>query len=413
MSFKKTVLSNGLRILSESHPESRCAVVGAWVPNGTRHEPADMVGVSHLIEHMVFKGTSEFSAYDLARSLECVGGEVNAYTGREHTCFHTLSLSENLDLSIHVLSQLVRHANFDPKEFEKERKVIQQEILMSADDLEEYVYDLFFEKVFGDSSLGWPILGTAQSIQTMDRQKAYDYYKSHYTPSNMIVSAAGNVDHDQLVEMVEKELGGDWGAKAPTKVIITPEVHKLGEVFHKDSEQFHILASFPSSSYPHKDRFESYVLNTMLGGGMTSLLYQKVREERGLVYSIFSLLNTFTDCGVQTIYAGTDKENVEEVIDLIVQELFLLRQGSVASSDVEMYKTQARAQILIASEDIESRMNSIAINEMVFGDFRSVENVISEVDKVTVDSVNAYIEKQIQPETLGFFMLGPGNEMPS
>ena len=362
---------------------------------------------------MVFKGTTDFSAFELARSLECVGGEVNAYTGREHTCYHTLSLSADLDLSVQVLSQLVRHAVFDPKEFEKERKVIQQEILMCADDLEEYCYDLFFEKVFGESSLGWPILGTMESIKKMKRDQAFEYYKNHYTPEKLVVSAAGDVDHDQLVELVEKHLGGEWGKPAPVEPVKTPKILKLQDVFHKDSEQVHIIASFPSSSYPHADRFDSYVLNTMLGGGMTSRLYQKIREERGLVYSIFSLLNTFVDCGVQTIYAGTEKENVDEVISLIVEELYGLGQKSLPKEDVEMYKIQARAQILIASEDIESRMNSIAINEMVFGDFRSVDSVIQEVDRVTPESVDAYIKKMVKPENLGFFMLGPMETEPA
>jgi len=211
-------------------------VLGVWVPIGTRHEPKELVGVSHLIEHMVFKGTKDFSAYELARSLESVGGEVNAYTGREYTCYHTLSLSENLDLSVTVLSQLIRHGTFNPSEFEKEKRVIQQEILMSADDLEEYTYDLFFEEVFKGSSLGWPILGTAESIRSMSRDSAFDYYKKNYVPDQLIISAAGNLVHEELVEMVEKELGGDWAPKVEKKKVLVPEVIPVKARFSKDCD---------------------------------------------------------------------------------------------------------------------------------------------------------------------------------
>lgn len=437
MNFHKTTLSNGLRVLSESHQESRCAVVGVWVPFGTRHESKDIVGVSHLVEHMVFKGTKDLNAYDLARSLESVGGEVNAYTGREYTCYHTLSLSENLDLSIHVLSQLVRHAVFSDKEFEKEKRVVQQEILMAADDLEEYTYDLFFENVFKGSSLGWPILGTLDSIRSMSRDSAFQYYKKNYRPENMIISAAGHVDHEQLVHLVEAQLGGDWGEqpKPPQKNISqltehqgtvvestvsqqtgsrqamnkleAPKVLPIKSRFNKICEQCHLIMSFESASYPDSDRFEAYVLNTLLGGGMTSRLYQKVREDRGLAYSIFSLLNTFTDCGVQTVYAGAEPENMNEVIDIVLREFNTLRVERPSSEDLEMYKTQAKAQILISSEDIESRMNSIAVNEMIFKEYRSVDSVITELDKVSMDSFQSYCERRLAPEKYGFFLLGP------
>jgi predicted Zn-dependent peptidase len=408
MKFKKSTLDNGLRILTEHHPESRCTVMGVWVTTGTRHETPEMLGVSHLIEHMVFKGTERHkSAYDLARVLEAVGGEINAYTGREYTCYHTTTLKENLDLSVDVLSQLVKSATFNPDEFEKERRVILQEILMAADDTEEYIYDLFFESIYAGNSLGWPILGTLDSIKNIRCKDAQSWYQQRYYPQNMIVSAAGAIDHDDFVAMIEKELGGQWGAKPFEQQIITPPVRKINEFVQKDTEQYHLIGSFPASSYHDDNRFDAYVLNTALGGGMTSRLYQKIREERGLVYSIFSLLNTFTDNGIQTIYAGTEKENVGEVIDLIVEELFGLTQVPISKEDVDMFKVQARAQIIMAAEDIESRMNSLAVNEMVFGKYRPVDQVVAEIDRVSVDSVDAFVKEKINPENLSFFMMGP------
>jgi len=356
---------------------------------------------------MVFKGTEKYNSLQLALCMESKGGDINAFTAREHTCFHTTSLSEDLDLSVDVLSQVTAFAKFEESEFKKEKGVVQQEILMAADDLEEYVYDLYYEKVFPNNPLGYQILGSPKSVEDLTIGDIQSYYDKHFVPENIIVTAAGNVDHDQLVQSVQHQLKNKtWKNGKTETTLITPEEVVVNDFYQKDCEQFHIIVGFPACSYADENRFNGFVVNTALGGGMTSKLYQSIREDRGLVYSIFSMLNTFTDTGIQSIYAGTEKKYVEEVVDLIRKELKLLRANGLSNDEIELYKTQAKGQIVIGSEDIDNRMNSIAVNEMVFGEYRSVDRVISDIDKVNKDSVMAYIEEKIDPDNTSLFMLG-------
>lgn len=408
MHFKKSVLDNGIRVLSEHHASSRCVVTGFWIETGTRFETKKQMGISHLLEHLVFKGTQKYSAFELARCLEAVGGDINAFTAREHTCFHTTSLREHLNLSIDVLSQLVAFAKLDESEFAKEKKVVQQEIMMASDDLEEYAYDLYFEKIFPKNPLGYQILGTIDTLDNLTNDDLIEYYEENFRPDKLIITAAGYVDHDELVTEVEKHLSGKkWRAPKPEPEIDTPKHSKVRELFDKDCEQYHIIAGFPACSYSDDNRFDAFVLNTAMGGGMTSKLYQSVREERGLVYSIFSMLNTFKDCGIQTIYAGTERDHVEEVIDLIYKELKDVYKNGISKEDVDLFKTQAKGQIIIGAEDIESRMNSLAVNEMVFQKYRPVESVINDIDQVTQDSVHKYIQEKLNLKDLSLFILGP------
>lgn len=410
MKFKKTVLDNGVRVLSEHHADSRCVVTGFWVATGTRYESREQVGISHLLEHMVFKGTEKYNALELALCMESKGGDINAFTAREHTCFHATSLSEDMDLSVDVLSQVVAFAKFKENEFIKEKGVVQQEILMAADDLEEYVYDLYYEKIFANNPLGYQILGSMKSVESLKLADIQSYYDKHFVADNIIVTAAGCVDHEELVNSVENHLKNKkWSGQKDNSPLVTPEKRSIQGFFQKDCEQYHIIVGFPACSYRDDDRFNGFVVNTALGGGMTSKLYQSIREDRGLVYSIFSMLNTFTDTGIQTIYAGTEKRHVPEVIDLITTELKNLKKHGLKKEEIELYKTQAKGQIIIGAEDIDNRMNSIAINEMVFGTYRSVEKVIADIDLVNQDTVMQYIEDKLNPDDLSHFMLGSEN----
>lgn len=407
MQFRKTTLSNGIRVLTEHHPYSRSIVIGYWLQTGTRYEKPEQMGLSHLLEHMVFKGTSKYSAYELARSLEARGGDVNAFTSREHTCFHTTSLKEDMDLSVDVLSQLTAFAQFSPQDFEKERKVVEQEIMMAVDDLEEYIFDLYFERTFPANSLGYQILGSPQSLRKIKLADVQNYYNQHFTPQNLIITAAGFVDHDEFVASVEKHLSAKkWAAPTPTIVLETPQPTVVRDFFQKDCEQYHIMVGFPACAYADADRFNSFVLNTALGGGMTSKLYQSIREEHGLAYTVFSMLNTFTDVGIQTIYAGTEQQNVQKTVDLIVKELAAVRDQGLTDEDIDLFKTQAKGQILLGSEDIDNRMNSLAINEMIFGEYRPVDTVILDLNKINRESVFDYIRRKIDLENLSLFVMG-------
>lgn len=405
--FNKSELSNGIRVLSEKHPSSRAVSISIWVLTGTRDESSDVAGVSHFLEHLVFKGTKTRSAYQIAKSLEALGGELNAYTTREYTCYHALVLKDHWKVALDVLSDLVSNMKLVKKEFDLEKGVILQEIAMSEDSHEEMVYDVFYEQVYGKHPLAKPILGSPVSIAKMTQNQIINYYDSNYTGKNIIVSVAGAIDHADLMKETEKRLGKKKKStlKVNRKV---PRWLRRRAVVEKQAEQMHMLMGFPTGSFKDKTRFDAVIANTLLGGGMTSKLYQSVREKKGLVYSIHSSLNTHLDSGMLTIYAGTEAKNAKKVGELISHELQKVRKKGVTKHDVEMFKTQVIGNILLGSDDIENRMTSLAVNEIVFGSYRSVDDVISEIKKVTVDSVNEYVERHLDLTKASGVLLGPG-----
>jgi predicted Zn-dependent peptidase len=403
--FQKTTLPNGVRVVSESHPGLRAASAGLFVDVGTRDEPEHLVGATHFVEHLVFKGTHKRTALEIAESLEVVGGELNAYTTRELTCFHTHSLKEDLPLALDVLCDLVTNATFDPEEFEKERQVILQEIDMSKDDLEEYILDLFFEKAFKGHPLARWITGTKASLRPITRDQLYAYYKTNYCGSRLVLAVAGSVNHDEVVKVAEKLLGhlpkGEEMQRRPRKGI-----EAFSELIPRPSEQVHLLYGLPSTTFVNEDRFDAYVFNALIGGGVTSRLYQKVREKGGLVYSIYSYLQTFVEHGLLMIYAGASEKTYTEVAHLIQAELKKLGEERPRAEEVEGFKRQIKGQILLGADDMENRMNSIGINEYVFGEYRSVDRVIQEINQVSVDSVAAYIDKYVRGKTPSLLMMG-------
>ncbi|MNJ98528.1 putative zinc protease AlbF [compost metagenome] len=407
--FKKSDLNNGIRVVSELHPGSRAVSIGVWVLTGTRDENLEVAGISHFLEHLVFKGTKTRSAYQIAKSLEALGGDLNAYTTREYTCYHAMVLKDHWQQALDVLSDIVSNMHLVKKEFDLEKGVILQEIAMSEDNHEDIIYDIFFDQVYGKHPLGRPILGTPVSVAKMKQNQIMDYYKKSYTGKNIIVSAAGCIEHDEFLEAVNKKLGKK--KKSSLKVARrAPRWQVRRHVVEKQAEQVHMVMGFPTPSFRDSYRFEAYIVNTLLGGGMTSKLYQSVREKRGLVYSIHSALNTQIDSGMVLIYAGTEAKNIKKVGDLVVHELGKIKKQGVSKADVEMFKTQVTGSILLGSDDIENRMTSIAVNEMVFGKYRSVESVIEEINKVTVDSVNEYIRDHMDLSKLSGVLLGPGVE---
>lgn len=392
--------------MSELHPGSRAVSMGIWVLTGTRDETPEVAGISHLLEHLVFKGTKNRSAYQIAKSLEALGGELNAYTTREYTCYHALVLKDHWEKALDVLADLVSNMKLVQKEFDLEKGVILQEIAMSEDSHEDMVYDVFYEQVYGKHPLGRPILGTPVSVARMKQTQVMDYYRRNYTGKNIIISASGCINHDELMAGIQKRLG----AKKKSELKNTRRVPRWltrRHVVEKQAEQVHMLLGFPTASFQDKHRFEAVVTNTLLGGGMTSKLYQSVREKRGLVYSIHSSLNTNIDSGMLTIYAGTEAKNARKVGDLISKEFAKIRKQGVTKADVEMCKTQIIGSILLGSDDIENRMTSLAVNEMVFGKYRAVESVIEEIKAVTVDSVNHYIRHELDLDKASGVLLGP------
>lgn len=395
--------------MSELHPGSRAVSIGVWVLTGTRDEVPEIAGMSHLLEHLVFKGTKTRSTYQIAKSLEALGGELNAYTTREYTCYHALVLKDHWQKALDVLSDLVSNMNLVKKEFDLEKGVILQEIAMSDESHEDIIYDILYDQAYGVHPLGRPILGTPKSIALMKQNQVMDYYKKNYTGRNILVSVTGAIDHDEFMVEVQKHLGKKKKS-ALKNVRKKPRWLRRRVVVEKQSEQVHMLLGLPTASFRDKYRFEAVITNTLLGGGMTSKLYQSVREKKGLVYSIFSSLNTHIDSGMLNIYAGAEAKSVKKVGELITKEFQRVRKNGATKADVEMFKTQVAGSILLGSDDIENRMTSLAVNEMVFGSYRSVESVIEEINQVTVDSVNHYIRNELDLNNTSGVLLGTGVE---
>lgn len=405
--YKKSVLSNGVRVVTEQHSHSKSVSIGVWVLTGTRDEAPEDVGLSHFVEHLVFKGTKTRNAYQIAKSLESLGGDLNAYTTREYTNYHCLALKEDWKIGLEVLSDLVCNMKLLKKDFELEKKVILQEIAMSDDTPEDLIYDYFFEDVYKNHPLSRQILGESKTIEKMTQKKVLDFYKHFYQGENLIISAAGPVDHDQFVIQCQKffRTRKRFTAKAVRRA---PRWKTFNKIYERDMEQAHILVGFPATSFHDKYRFEAFVVNALLGGGMTSRLYQNIREKNGLAYSVFSSLNTNVDSGNITVYAGTDAKNVKRVIQIIKDELLRLKKDGIKASDINLFKTQVRGQLLMGSDEIENRMSSLGINEMIFNGYRSVDQIIKEVEKVSEKSIKEYIKKYMDLSKTSVVLVGPG-----
>lgn len=403
--FKKSELKNGIRVVSELHPQSRAVSIGLWVLTGTRDEKPQEMGISHFLEHMVFKGTKTKSAYQIAKSLESLGGELNAYTTREYTCYHAIVLKDHWQKALDILADLVSNMSISKDDFNLEKSVILQEIAMSEDNLEEMIYDLYFAKALGKSSLGWPILGTTQTISDITLKQIHKYYQENYSGNNIIISAAGCIDHQELVEGIQKKLGNKKKRRIQRNRK-KPHHRAICEIVEKDTEQLHLLVGLPCPSFRDKFRFEAFVVNALLGGGMTSKIYQSVREKRGLVYTIYSALNTFEDFGLINVYAACEPKNMKAVVRNIVSEIKKIRRQGISEHDLEMFKTQVIGGLLLGSDDIENRMSSLGVNEMVFEKYKPVDAIVAEIEEVTVKSVNLFLKRYLDLNLAGWFLLG-------
>lgn len=405
--FKKTTLDNGVRVVTEHHPMTRASAVAFFVSKGSRDEPHGFSGAAHFVEHMVFKGTKSRSAFDIAKSLEAVGGELNAYTTKEYTCFHAVTLREHLPLALDVLTDLLQTARFSQPDFILEREVIRQEMDLSTDSFEEHIFDLYFERAFQGHSLGRPILGTKESLSEMTLKDLTHFYQSLYGGENLIVAVAGHVDHEFVVDWVQNNTQ-KLKKKLKPMARRRPKIAQFTESIERPSEQVHQLVGFSSVSFKSPLRFESYIVNALVGGGMTSLLYQKIREQLGLVYSVYSYLHSFTDSGLFLVYAGSAPKSAERVLRETEKVIKKLCRDGVKSKELSFYQRQVKGSLLLAADDIENRVNSIGVNEMVFGRYRPVEQVIAEVEAVSIASLNQYISEHLNWETASFMSLGRG-----
>lgn len=404
--FKKTTLSNGIRVVTEKHPYTEAISAGIWICAGSRDEKKEFMGMSHLLEHLVFKGTKKRSAFQLAQVMEARGGDLNAFTTRESICFYATTLKKDLKLNLDVLMDLVCKATFPVREFDREKDVIQQEIAMSFDNHEEYAFDLFNEQVYRGHQMGWPILGTTESVGGISRSNVKDFYKKMFRGENIIVSVVGAVEHEDVIKAISPILG-KIPKRAPNLKRTKPKFTPFKQDFYREIEQAHILMGFEGPHLRHPLRFASFIVNTALGGGMTSILFQKIREKKGLAYTVYSTLANSTDSGLTLIYAGTDPEKKDDVVEIIIKELQKLKREGFNKRMLERYKTQIKGFLILNDDDLESRMNSLCLNEMVFGKYRTTEDILKAIDEVQVKDIDQFMDEYVNTSKIATLTMGP------
>jgi len=413
--FAKTVLENGIRMVSHEMPEHRSVSLGIWVESGSRHETDPQNGISHFIEHLLFKGTERRSAAQIAEEMDAVGGVINAFTSKEHTCYYAKVLDENLPLAIDLLTDIFLHSSFDAEEIERERSVILQEISQSEDTPDDYVHDLFSLDFFKSHPIARPICGREQTVTSFQREDFLDFFKSRYRPRRVIVSAAGNFRHDELVKEIGARLGSvaDGVDGKPAAKLEGETLPKMGSgVFPhvKSLEQVHLCLGVAGIHHAHPKRYVAYVLNTLLGGGMSSRLFQEIREKRGKAYSVYSFSTSYKDIGYLGVYAGTSVESTEEVVELILKELQKLAAGEMTDDELRRTQGQLVGSMMLGLESTDSWMSHIARNEIYFGKTVTTEEICQRIRGVSRDDVVELAAALFRSDAMTLTLLGDFNE---
>ncbi len=384
--YHKTRLSNGITVVSEYIPAVRSISLGVWIKSGTRYEEKEKKGVAHFLEHMMFKGTQKRTPRQIARSLESLGGNINAFTSKEQTCFYVEILDEHLKKAINVLADILCYSILTEREIEKERGIILDEIKSVEETPDEMIQDYFVEKLFPDHGLGFPILGTAETVEKLQREDLIAFYRRHYRNQNIIIAAAGNVHHQELINLCDKKfifLNGSH--RQPLQ---NPQLINNGEYVFKNSvQQAHLCMGVSGFSFDHPRRYDLLVLNTILGSGMSSRLFQNIRERHGLAYGIYSFIDFFFDNGVFGMYLGTDKKNLSRAIKLLEREVVKLWQKPVSKRELQEAKSQLKGNLVLGLENTAQRMNRLAMLEMYLQNFHSIDAVIEQIENVSQESL--------------------------
>ncbi|WP_433791733.1 M16 family metallopeptidase [Actinoplanes sp. CA-252034] len=418
---KKTVLPSGLRVITEAIPTTRSASLGIWVGIGSRDETPSLHGASHFLEHLLFKGTHKRSALDISSEIEAVGGETNAFTTKEYTCYYARVLDADLPLAVDVLVDAVADSILEPADVETERGVILEEIAMHEDEPGDEVHDVFAEAIYGDHPLGRLISGTPESITPMTRDQINRFYRRRYTAPEVVIAAAGNLDHQTVVRLVRKALAGtplDTGPAdpaAPRAAEKAVRVRKPRDVIlHRDTEQAHIVLGGPGLGRHDQRRFAMGVLNNVLGGGMSSRLFQEIREKRGLAYSVYSYAGQYADSGLFGVYAGCAPAKAREVLDLIRVELDRVASAGITSEELARGKGMSKGSYVLGLEDTGSRMSRLAKSELLHGDLMGVDELLARVDAITAEEVNT-LASELLAQPMSLAVVGPfdSGELPA
>jgi len=407
--YRKSILPNGVRVVSEAIPYVKSVTLGIWVGTGSRSEEEHNHGISHFIEHMVFKGTNNRSAKDIAETVDEVGGQLNAFTGKEYTCYYIKVLDTHLELALDVLSDMLLSSNFDGEDINREREVVLEEVHMYEDTPDELVHDIHLSHIWAGHALGRNILGTIPSIEKFDNSLIREYYNEFYTPDNIVIAAAGNLNHERLEELAERYFGKMTGNRQQ-KQIAPPKIVPVNTVQIKAIEQVHLCLGTTSVSQSSPDIYTMHILNNILGGGISSRLFQSIREDKGLAYSIYSYQTNYSDCGLFTIYAGTRPSNTAQVTELIWQNITELKAQGITPRELTKTKEQLKGSLLLGLESSSSRMSRIGKMELTLGKYITLDEIVTKIDKVSLEDLRQITQELFIPETLCFTALGPVTE---
>jgi predicted Zn-dependent peptidase len=406
--YRKFVLDNGVRVVTERMPTLKSVTVGVWVNTGSRDEQPSEAGYSHFIEHMLFKGTHKRSSAEISREIDALGGEMNAFTSRETTTYYVKVLDQQLERALELLSDLFHHFCFAPKEIEKEKQVVLEEIRMVKDDPEDLVQEFHMGQVLGRHPLGRSILGREKTIRELRRQDLLNYVEIHYDSGQTVVSIAGNFEQAKLDLLVARYFGKGRIAKVShTKARRPPNMHGGVLLKKKRLEQVHLCLGLKGVEAGHRDRYVLYALNSVLGGSVSSRLFQEVREKRGLAYSIYSFLSGYSDGGMITVYAATRPKEVDRVVDLICKEIRQIGIRGVEQKELERAKTQMKGSLMLSLESSHSRMSKLAKDELTYGKHMSLDDMLVHIDRVNVEQVFNVGRKFFKLDSLAITGVGP------
>lgn len=404
---KKTVLDNGLRVITETMPYIKSATIGIWTDIGSRNETKEDNGLSHFIEHMLFKGTKTRSALEIAAALESLGGSLNAFTGRESTCYYARILNTYLPVATEILCDLLSNSTFEDRHLRMERKVIIEEIKDSIDTPSDLVHDLFAKETWREHPLGHSILGTAANIRRIRRDTLISYFRKNYVTSNMVVAAAGSVNHSKLVKQIENQLKLRVSRRRKPRSYQKPIRYSARRIYSRDIMQAHIVIGWEIVPYNHHDRYALLMLNNIMGGGMSSRLFQSIRENMGMAYSIFSFQDYYKDTGILGVYLGCDGNKTIHAVDLLIEEVEKIKNDDISDAEFSSTKLQLTGNLLLGLESSTNRMNRLARNELYIGRFLSINETIKNIEKVKKADLTRVARKYLGPERASLVILGP------
>jgi len=404
--IRREVLPNGLTVISEQMQHLRSVSIGVWVKTGSRDEDPRSNGISHFIEHMLFKGSANRSAEDIARQVDSIGGNMDAFTAKECICFNMKVVDEHLPVAIDILSDLVLNPLFKEEDIAREKGVILEEIKMDEDSPDYLVHEIFTQSFFKDHPLGKPILGTRDTVKKFERSSVLDFYKQCFTPENIVISAAGNLEHKKFVDLVKRHFAQLKPTKTNRKSRRPETASRIMLRNKKSLEQVQICMGVPSYPIAHEKRYASYILNSLLGGGMSSRLFQNIRERQGLAYAIYSDLSPYRDTGCLCVYAGTSRESAGKVVQSVVRELFRLKSETVSAEELRRSKDQLKGSLMLSLESSTSRMSNLARQEMYFDHFFTLDELIERIEAVSADDLRAMAEEFFKTESIAVTVLG-------